>query len=98
VCDGIGQHSVAVFFVEVLASLYPVTETAADASATKRRKADYGCRAGAQRELQASFPTIEDIKPQLGPRDRLIVVADNCSDDTAVLPQRSEPRSSPGMT
>src|SRR5258708_2637091 len=31
-------------------------------------------------------PTIEDIKQQLGPRDRLVVVADNCTADTAVAP------------
>ena len=27
--------------------------------------------------------TLDDVKPQLGPGDRLVVVADNCSDDTA---------------
>jgi cellulose synthase/poly-beta-1,6-N-acetylglucosamine synthase-like glycosyltransferase len=29
--------------------------------------------------------TIEDIKQQLGSRDRLVVVADNCTDDTAAV-------------
>ena len=29
--------------------------------------------------------TIEDIKQQLGSRDRLVVVADNCTDDTAIV-------------
>jgi len=29
--------------------------------------------------------TIGSVLPQLGPRDRLLVVADNCSDDTAAL-------------
>src|SRR5260221_8023076 len=29
------------------------------------------------------LPTLTDILAQIGPRDRLLVVADNCSDDTA---------------
>ena len=31
------------------------------------------------------LPTIEDVKAQLRPGDRLLVVADNCSDDTAAI-------------
>jgi cellulose synthase/poly-beta-1,6-N-acetylglucosamine synthase-like glycosyltransferase len=31
------------------------------------------------------IPTIECLKPQLGSADRLLVIADNCSDDTAAL-------------
>jgi cellulose synthase/poly-beta-1,6-N-acetylglucosamine synthase-like glycosyltransferase len=31
------------------------------------------------------LPTIACVKAQLGPRDRLLVVADNCGDDTAAL-------------
>ena len=31
------------------------------------------------------IPTIECLKRQLGPGDRLLVIADNCSDDTAAL-------------
>jgi cellulose synthase/poly-beta-1,6-N-acetylglucosamine synthase-like glycosyltransferase len=30
-------------------------------------------------------PTLNDLKPQLHPSDRLIVIADNCSDDTAAV-------------
>lgn len=37
----------------------------------------------AHNESAGIVPTLEDIKPQLKPGDRLIVVADNCSDDTA---------------
>jgi cellulose synthase/poly-beta-1,6-N-acetylglucosamine synthase-like glycosyltransferase len=33
--------------------------------------------------------TIETLKPQLYPHDRLIVVADNCDDDTAVLARQA---------
>ena len=31
------------------------------------------------------IPTIEDIRTQLRPGDRIVVVADNCSDDTAAI-------------
>src|SRR5262249_48039154 len=36
-------------------------------------------------ESQSILPTLADIKAQLGSADRLIVVADNCSDDTAAI-------------
>jgi len=39
----------------------------------------------AHNESNGIVPTIEDIKPQLKPGDRLIVVADNCTDDTAAV-------------
>src|ERR1700722_15473823 len=34
-------------------------------------------------EGRAILPTLGDVKAQLKPGDRLLVVADNCSDDTA---------------
>ena len=39
----------------------------------------------AHNESTGIVPTIDDIKPQLGKGDRLIVIADNCSDDTAAV-------------
>jgi cellulose synthase/poly-beta-1,6-N-acetylglucosamine synthase-like glycosyltransferase len=39
----------------------------------------------AHNETTGIIPTIEDITPQLRPGDRLIVIADNCSDDTAAV-------------
>lgn len=39
----------------------------------------------AHNESRHVLPTIECLRPQLGPGDRLLVVADNCSDDTAAL-------------
>jgi cellulose synthase/poly-beta-1,6-N-acetylglucosamine synthase-like glycosyltransferase len=35
------------------------------------------------------LPTIACLRAELGPRDRLVVVADNCSDDTAALARRA---------
>jgi len=37
----------------------------------------------AHNESVGIFPTLADISATIGPRDRLLVVADNCSDDTA---------------
>ena len=39
----------------------------------------------AHNESSGVVPTLEDIKAQLRPGDRLLVVADNCSDDTAAV-------------
>ena len=39
----------------------------------------------AHNESAGLVPTIQDIKPQLKSGDRLIVVADNCTDDTAAV-------------
>ena len=43
----------------------------------------------AHNESSGIVPTISDILPQLGESDRLIVVADNCSDDTAAVSERA---------
>ena len=39
----------------------------------------------AHNESLGLIPTLQDIKAQLGVGDRLIVVADNCTDDTAAV-------------
>lgn len=39
----------------------------------------------AHNESEGIGPTLHDILPQLGGRDRLLVVADNCTDDTAAI-------------
>ena len=39
----------------------------------------------AHNESSHALPTIESLLRQLGPRDRLLLVADNCTDDTAAL-------------
>jgi glycosyltransferase involved in cell wall biosynthesis len=39
----------------------------------------------AHNESAGITATIEDIKQQLRPGDRIVVVADNCSDDTATI-------------
>lgn len=39
----------------------------------------------AHNEAAGIVQTLRSLKPQLGPNDRLVVVADNCTDDTAEL-------------
>ena len=39
----------------------------------------------AHNESEGLVPTLQDIKAQLGPRDLLVVIADNCTDDTASI-------------
>jgi cellulose synthase/poly-beta-1,6-N-acetylglucosamine synthase-like glycosyltransferase len=43
----------------------------------------------ARDESSAIIPTLNDIKAQLGPTDLLLVVADNCTDDTAAIARRA---------
>ena len=43
----------------------------------------------ARNESATIAPTLEDIKAQLRPGDRLLVVADNCTDDTAAVARAS---------
>jgi len=43
----------------------------------------------AHNESSAITPTLDDIKPQLCPGDVLLVIADNCSDDTATIARMS---------
>jgi cellulose synthase/poly-beta-1,6-N-acetylglucosamine synthase-like glycosyltransferase len=44
----------------------------------------------AHNEGAGILPTIQDVLAQLGPNDRILVVADNCTDDTAAIVQASE--------
>jgi cellulose synthase/poly-beta-1,6-N-acetylglucosamine synthase-like glycosyltransferase len=41
----------------------------------------------AHNEGAGILPTIRDVQAQLGPNDRVVVVADNCTDDTAAVVQ-----------
>jgi cellulose synthase/poly-beta-1,6-N-acetylglucosamine synthase-like glycosyltransferase len=72
-----------VFVTEVLAGcLLPIWESKkTDSTGTKR----IAVLIPAHNEGAGLAPTIEDIKPQLRPGDRLVVIADNCSDDTAAI-------------
>ena len=79
---GLLSIPIAVLFVEVIAALNAVS-----AKASKIANPASGKRVAvvvpAHNESVGILPTVEDIKPQLHETDRLIVIADNCSDDTA---------------
>src|SRR4051794_4052391 len=75
---------VAILFVEVIAALNMVkTPAVARIKAGSRKR--IAVIVPAHNESFGVVPTIGDILQQLGDADRLIVVADNCSDDTAAV-------------
>jgi cellulose synthase/poly-beta-1,6-N-acetylglucosamine synthase-like glycosyltransferase len=81
---GLLSIPVVVLFVEVIAALKARTGAPVDlpVTETSRRVAVI---VPAHDESTGIIPTIADIKPQLNANDRLIVVADNCTDDTAAV-------------
>jgi cellulose synthase/poly-beta-1,6-N-acetylglucosamine synthase-like glycosyltransferase len=81
---GLLSIPVAVLFVEVIAALK--TEEAAQVESPSSRTAKrVVVIVPAHDESVGIVPTIADIRPQLNANDRLIVVADNCTDDTAAV-------------
>ncbi|MGJ4892972.1 glycosyltransferase family 2 protein [Bradyrhizobium sp. HKCCYLRH3099] len=71
--------SVLVLFVEILAAYFDRKQPVPIGSERPR----VVVLIPAHNESQGIVPTIADIRSQLGSGDRLLVVADNCSDDTA---------------
>jgi cellulose synthase/poly-beta-1,6-N-acetylglucosamine synthase-like glycosyltransferase len=72
-----------VFFVEIIVTfVLPKPQPAATAAAPRRRVAII---VPAHNESAGLLPTLQDLDHQLTPGDRLLVVADNCSDDTASI-------------
>ena len=75
---------VAVFFLEVVAAVaLPRRERLPRPDPDSRPRV--AVLVPAHNESAALLPTIDDIKAQLRPGDRLLVVADNCSDDTRAV-------------
>jgi cellulose synthase/poly-beta-1,6-N-acetylglucosamine synthase-like glycosyltransferase len=75
---------VAVFLLEIVAAItLPARRPRAFAGGAARKQ--IAVIVPAHNEGRAILPTIEDIKGQLQPGDRLVVVADNCTDDTAAV-------------
>jgi cellulose synthase/poly-beta-1,6-N-acetylglucosamine synthase-like glycosyltransferase len=71
---------VVLFFLQVVASLAPVRSATRPAVERRPRLAVV---IPAHNESASIAKTVAGIIPQLGKIDRLVVVADNCSDDTA---------------
>jgi cellulose synthase/poly-beta-1,6-N-acetylglucosamine synthase-like glycosyltransferase len=75
---------VTVLLVEVVAALKPVEAKLANPNNAKSR-GRLVVIVPAHNESAGIVPIIGDVKPQLRFCDRLIVVADNCTDDTAAV-------------
>ena len=75
---------IAVFCAEIVASLFPTRHEHAPLlrCAVRQRVA---VLVPAHNESVGLLSTLKDIKVQLNPADRLLVVADNCTDDTAAI-------------
>lgn len=78
---------VAVFSFQVLMSL--AAHRTAPAECGERSESSVAVLVPAHNEEILIGETIENLLPQLGPNDSLLVVADNCSDDTAVIAEKA---------
>ena len=78
---------VAVFFIEVLAaSILPQHRVLPQQrSIAPNSSYSVAVLVPAHNESVGSLPTLADIRAQLRPTDRLLVIADNCTDDTSVV-------------
>jgi cellulose synthase/poly-beta-1,6-N-acetylglucosamine synthase-like glycosyltransferase len=76
---------VVVFCVEVIASLTTISRNPKGSHATdqQRHHNRIAVLIPAHDESKGLLPTLADVKPQILFGDRLLVVADNCTDDTA---------------
>jgi cellulose synthase/poly-beta-1,6-N-acetylglucosamine synthase-like glycosyltransferase len=76
---------IAVLFIECSAALLSGQSESWAASTPRPRVA---VLVPAHNEAQGIAATLETILPQLTARDRLVVIADNCSDETAAIAKR----------
>ncbi len=75
---------VCVFYIEIIAAVtLPQRELLLPPKNNVRRR--IGVLVPAHNESAGLLDTVQDIKAQLRPGDRVLVVADNCSDDTAAV-------------
>src|SRR4029078_5445080 len=73
-----------VFALEVIAALiFPSRKISGESNGVRRQSVVI--LVPAHDESTGIEKTLRDLDAQLGPRDRVLVVADNCSDDTAAV-------------
>ena len=84
-CAALLAVPTATFCLEILAATFLPGRTLVAGEPRSRRIA---VLIPAHNESAGLQPTLEDVKGQLGERDRLVVVADNCIDDTADVAAR----------
>jgi cellulose synthase/poly-beta-1,6-N-acetylglucosamine synthase-like glycosyltransferase len=73
-----------IFFLEVAAAVF-LPQRGVFPSPAKSSRRTVAVLVPAHNESTGLLPTLADIKAQLRPVDQLVVVADNCTDDTATV-------------
>src|SRR4030081_514735 len=77
-----------VWFFEVVAGYFALRkERTSSVAAPRALSHRTAVLIPAHNEGAGILPTIRDIQAQLGPQDSILVVADNCTDDTAAIVQ-----------
>lgn len=74
-----------VWFVEIVAGCLALSRDRSSSGAPPKRSHTTAVLIPAHNESAGIVPTLRDVQSQLGPADRVLVVADNCSDDTAEI-------------
>jgi cellulose synthase/poly-beta-1,6-N-acetylglucosamine synthase-like glycosyltransferase len=75
-----------VWFSEVLAGCFALRkEKTAPVAALGARSHRTTVLIPAHNEGAGILPTLRDVQAQIGPNDRILVIADNCTDDTAAI-------------
>ena len=72
-----------VFVIEICAASFAVRRR--ETAPISQRRGTVAVLIPAHDEAKGILATLNDIKPQLRPTDQLLVVADNCTDDTAAV-------------
>ncbi len=74
-----------VWFAEIVAGCLALRRRRPTPGASRERSHRTAVLIPAHNEGAGIVPTLHDAQSQLGPADRILVVADNCSDDTAEI-------------
>jgi cellulose synthase/poly-beta-1,6-N-acetylglucosamine synthase-like glycosyltransferase len=72
-----------IFVIEICAASFVARRR--EAPPMSQRRGTVAVLIPAHDEAKGILATLNDIRPQLRPTDRLVVVADNCTDDTAAI-------------
>jgi cellulose synthase/poly-beta-1,6-N-acetylglucosamine synthase-like glycosyltransferase len=76
-----------IWFFEVLAGCFALRKSTSPVAASGTLSHRTTVLIPAHNEAAGIIPTVRDVQAQLGPNDRILVVADNCTDDTAAIVQ-----------
>ena len=85
VLAGVLAALVAVLLLEIVAAVLLVKRDTSSLTSVRDTRQRVAVLVPAHNESTGICATIDDIKTQLMEGDRLVVVADNCTDDTAVI-------------